>query len=291
MSELEDLEAEIQSTIGPPLKRATQTLLLKCVGEDCSGNEFSPETEGCNALLSLCPECHKALKDRLIGKCIKHTPLKLTFTVSAANEPVKSPSDTQTDNQPTEVLILNGDHEVVEEDEELSKEETSLLSDSNLQIKAILSTLLRSTAKDGRRVFAKLQVNDEDREYTLADDVILSNARRHLFFLKDIKPRDLYWYEEYAALMTNQKLYLSMCSLSNGDILLAVFMTRYFTHNFYIIQIRTAFYRCNRPRCDLVVYSTDKDSVYIVKEAEYSKNNDGVFCDPTRLFNKLTMTE
>jgi hypothetical protein len=96
-----------------------------------------------------------------------------------------------------------------------------------MQIKAIFATLLRSVSSEERRKLVKLCVNKEEREYTLADDIMASNARRHLFLLKGVEKKDLYWYDEFAALMSTNKMYLSMCCMSNGDVMLSVFMTRY----------------------------------------------------------------
>jgi hypothetical protein len=98
--------------------------------------------------------------------------------------------------------------------------------DVHLQVKAILSTLLRQSNNSDRRTSARLRVNNEDREFTLADDVINSNSRRHLFLLNGVKPAELYWYSEYAAMFTSKQMLLSMCAMSNGDVMLSVYMTR-----------------------------------------------------------------
>jgi hypothetical protein len=92
---------------------------------------------------------------------------------------------------------------------------------------------------------------------------VLSGARRHLFVLKGVDRKDLYWYEEYAAYLSRNKFYVSMSVMSNGDMLLSILMTR-----------------CNRPRCDLMIYSCQDGMVHIVKEADYIKANPGVTCDP-----------
>jgi hypothetical protein len=74
--------------------------------------------------------------------------------------------------------------------------------------------------------------------------------------------------------MTNKKMYLSMCAMDNGDIMLAVYMTR-----------------CNRPRCDLLVYSFENDDVYLCKESVYLKKHPDAAIDPQKTFDEPAMEE
>jgi hypothetical protein len=91
----------------------------------------------------------------------------------------------------------------------------------------------------------------------------VTGARRHLFVLKDVELEDLYWYEEYAAYLSRNKFYVSMSKMSNGDVLLAILMTR-----------------CPRARCDLMIHSLSDNKVHIVKEADYCQAHPDAKLDP-----------
>jgi hypothetical protein len=70
MSELDDLQDEIQSTIGPPLKQVRISTTMTCMGENCDDIEFSTDELGCSELLSLCAKCHKKIKEQLSGEWV-----------------------------------------------------------------------------------------------------------------------------------------------------------------------------------------------------------------------------
>jgi hypothetical protein len=111
---------------------------------------------------------------------------------------------------------------------------------------------------DGSTIFLR----NQPRTYIKVSKAV-TGARRHLFVLKDVNHEDLYWYEEYAAYLSRNKFYVSMCKMTNGDVLLAIMMTR-----------------CARGRCDLMIHSYADNKVHIVKETDYCKAHPDVKVDP-----------
>jgi hypothetical protein len=115
---------------------------------------------------------------------------------------------------------------------------------------------------------ATLVLRNLPREYALVSPAV-TGAHRHLFILKNVHMDDLYWYEEYAAHLSRNKFYVSMSKMTNGDVVHHIFTTP-----------------CNRPRCDLMIFSCEDGKVCIASEGEYCKANPGVAVDPDEPFDE-----
>jgi hypothetical protein len=134
------------------------------------------------------------------------------------------------------------------------------------QVHALFHAICERHASEGNT--ATLVLRNQPREYALVSPAV-TGAHRHLFILKNVHMDDLYWYEEYAAYLSRNKFYVSMSKMTNGDVLLRIFMTR-----------------CNRPRCDLMIFSCADGKVHIVSEGDYCKANPGVTVDPDEPFDE-----
>lgn len=136
-------------------------------------------------------------------------------------------------------------------------------------VKAMLRTL---AGKGMANKTVTCSIAGDERLYQLYEELHVTNTRRHLFLQKDVEQEDLYWYDEFAALLTRNKFYISMCAMTNGDIVLDIFTTR-----------------CNRPRVDIMVSFAITREVKIVKEADYARKNPDVFPDVQHQFDLSEM--
>jgi hypothetical protein len=114
-----------------------------------------------------------------------------------------------------------------------------------------------------------LTINGETGLYYRQDDAISSQAQTYHFIVGEREREKLYWYTEYACIMTNYNIYVEMCGMSNGDVILAVWETR-----------------CARPFQSILVWRKKEDDVVLVKCADYRRANPKVELDPTLEFDK-----
>jgi hypothetical protein len=74
-----------------------------------------------------------------------------------------------------------------------------------------------------------ITINGNDCDYYV-DEVIqygvTSMPRTHHFNVKGRNTLKLYWYEQYAAILTPSHAYLEFCAFSNGDVCVGVWETR-----------------------------------------------------------------
>lgn len=115
-----------------------------------------------------------------------------------------------------------------------------------------------------------LTINGDTGLYYRMDDAIASQAQTYHFIVGEREREKLYWYTEYACIMTNYNIYLEMCGLSNGDVILAVWETR-----------------CNRPFQAMLVWRKKEDDAVLIKCSDFRKASAGVVLDPMLEFDKV----
>jgi hypothetical protein len=104
---------------------------------------------------------------------------------------------------------------------------------------------------------------DESAQYG-----VTSMPNTHHFYVRDRESHKLYWYEQFAGILTPSHLYVEFCALSNGDVCVGVWETR-----------------CSRPFHALLVYRTAKERCELFTAHDYRKIFPGVHFDPDRLFD------
>jgi hypothetical protein len=114
-----------------------------------------------------------------------------------------------------------------------------------------------------------LTINGETGLYYRQDDAITSQAQTYHFIVAEREREQFYWYTEYACIITNYNIYVKMCGMSNGDVILAVWETR-----------------CARPYHAIVVWRKKEDDVLLFKCPDYRRANPNVELDPTMEFDK-----
>lgn len=84
--------------------------------------------------------------------------------------------------------------------------------------------LLLSMGMDG---YVAITINGVEDMYLREDDVIASPKPKTFHFIAKDRTREvLYWYTEYACIMTVYNIYLEWCLLSDGRVIVGVWETR-----------------------------------------------------------------
>lgn len=202
-----------------------------------------------------------------VTKLIEHHPDKEEALKVAEN----NYKDDSKENEATDGLIASNnkpiEHDNTTDDSKCENEEEDHRGDSKedsgsrLTCEAVRA-LFHAICEGRSNEAATILLRNTPMDFIHCSNA-LTGARRHLFVLKNVHVDDLYWYEEYAAYLSRQKFYVGMSLMSNGDVLLSVLMTR-----------------CNRPRCDLMIYSCEDGKVHVVHESEYHQQHPDVHLEP-----------
>lgn len=134
------------------------------------------------------------------------------------------------------------------------------------QLQGMFRVLL---ASDGKTDGVTITINDETALYYRDDEVAAIQPQTFHFNVKDRKREKLYWFTEYAAIMTSYNLYVEYCGMSNGDIILGVWETR-----------------CARPFQAVLVWRKKQGDVVLIKCRDYRQENENARPDPQLIFDK-----
>jgi hypothetical protein len=128
----------------------------------------------------------------------------------------------------------------------------------------VLLTLPRDTS-------TVITINRKDCAYYV-DEItqhgVSSMTRTHHFNVKGRISEELYWYQQYAAILTPSHAYLEFCALSNGDVCVGVWETR-----------------CAKPFHALLVFMKQKEQCELFTAHNHRTIFPGVVFDPTATFD------
>jgi hypothetical protein len=141
------------------------------------------------------------------------------------------------------------------------------------QLKGVLRTLL--TLPEGEW----LTITINRQEYQFCRDESGTNgvsamSRTSHFIVRGRVSHKLYWYQQFAAILTPSQVYVEFCALSNGDVCVGVWETR-----------------CSRPFHALLMFRLDKDRCELITAQDYRKIFPGVVFDPARTFDMAKAEE
>ena len=247
---MSDMEEEFHGQKSCNDEVAVDVEVYTCKGEGCKGNTFLRSTVGSSVTLELCPACNDALKQELEeGKCLQNNfCMNMTFfshcmynaldtdtkvcsglplTEEAHQQgdeaPPPPPEEPSNDQEGKEDNVM----EVEQLDEETSSTSPAVVHEvppANQNIlRGMLSVLVTSLDEDD---FISVHINDKDMKLKRCDlAASIQPGTRH-FTCVGVERKKLYWYTEYAAVMTSQNMYVENCMLSSGDVIAGVWETR-----------------------------------------------------------------
>lgn len=144
-------------------------------------------------------------------------------------------------------------------------------------LRGMLNVLIR--AEIGKSI--SIVINGEKRQFykSLKDVATRKMPGTHCFLLKDTERLDLYWFDVFAGIMTSQNLYVEFCSLSDGRVVVGVWLTR-----------------CDKPWVGLLIYDPTKkreEEGYceFYKAEDFRARYPNVAMDPATPFNMKNALE
>jgi hypothetical protein len=118
---------------------------------------------------------------------------------------------------------------------------------------------------------SSIVINGKENHYykdESAQNGVTAMPRTHHFLVQGYEPKKLFWYEQYAALMTPSHAYFEFCALSNGDVCVGVWETR-----------------CNRPFHAILIYQTAKRKCELFTTHNWRQIYPNVVFDPDLAFD------
>ena len=219
----------------------------ECVGEHCNAT-FYASAEGCSLLMHLCPKCNRALHQNIDGdsSSIPQVNAKTASSKSSGEEggdsnSVPPPPPASTDGgdvQSSESLGGGGDSISVPPPPPASTDGGDVQSSESLGEGSEVSNVAPPTEMilKGMLLFGisspdntdpvSIVINQETVAFLRVDDPLSPNRRTFHFKAVGRKREVLYWYTEYAAILTTANVYVDRCKLSTGDIIAGLWETR-----------------------------------------------------------------
>jgi hypothetical protein len=124
------------------------------------------------------------------------------------------------------------------------------------QVKGMLRILLKGNRDD----FVEITINRKALRFKYKHSKKM--PKTHHFIVQDRERLVLYWYEQYAAIMTPEHIYIEFCPMSNGDIVVGVWETR-----------------CNRPFHAVLIYHLETKECELYTVADFRHIYPDVFMD------------
>jgi hypothetical protein len=118
---------------------------------------------------------------------------------------------------------------------------------------------------------SSISINGKENNYYMdesAQNGVTTMPRTHHFHVQGREPKKLYWFEQYAALMTPSHAYFEFCALSNGDVCVGVWETR-----------------CNRPFHAMLIYHPTKCKCELFTTHNWRQIHPNVVFNPDRAFD------
>ena len=134
-----------------------------------------------------------------------------------------------------------------------------------------LKGCLRTLRTLGDGAWVDIEINGTKFQYLLDETKhfgVSSMGQTFHFCVRGRESHKLYWYEQFAAVMTPMHTYIEFCGLSNGDVCVGVWETR-----------------CNRPFHALLIYRKGKKVCELITTHNFRHIFPGVFFDPAVEFD------
>jgi hypothetical protein len=169
--------------------------------------------------------------------------------------------------------ILESQKSSVGENGENRPPETPVNTDSNLvalrfkRMRGVLRVLL--TLPMGE--VTTITINGKEFEFYVDESVqngVSSMPLTHHYLVRGRESHRLYWFEQFAAIMTPTHVYFEFCGLSNGDVCVGVWETR-----------------CNRPFHSLLIYKRAKGECELFHTQDWRRIYRDVVFDPAMQFD------
>jgi hypothetical protein len=139
------------------------------------------------------------------------------------------------------------------------------------QCKAALRVLLTM----GVEGVADIKLNDVTYQYFVDESHhygVGSMGNTHHYLVRNRETKKLYWFEQFAAIITPMHIYIEFCGLTNGDVCVGVWETR-----------------CNRPFHAVLIFRVTKGECELFTTHNFRHIFAGVELDPGLQFDMAAM--